>query len=30
VTYPYDPLVTFFNSLLNQTIGSTSEGVITF
>ncbi|HTF63614.1 MAG TPA: TadE/TadG family type IV pilus assembly protein [Edaphobacter sp.] len=30
VTYPYDPLVTYFNSLLNVTLGSTSEGVITF
>jgi Flp pilus assembly protein TadG len=30
VSYPYDPLVKFFNSLLNQTMGSTSQGVITF
>jgi Flp pilus assembly protein TadG len=30
VTYPYDPLVRYFNSLLATTMGSTSEGVITF
>lgn len=30
VTYPYDPLVIFFNSMLSTTMGSTSEGVITF
>jgi Flp pilus assembly protein TadG len=30
VTYPYDPLVKYFSSLLNDTMGSTSEGVITF
>ena len=30
VSYPYDPLVTYFNSLLNTTFGSTSEGVIAF
>lgn len=29
-TYPYDPLVTYFNSFLSATMGSTSEGVITF
>jgi len=30
VTYPYDPWVPYFGSLLNTTLGSTSEGVITF
>jgi Flp pilus assembly protein TadG len=30
VTYPYDPLVTFFNSILATTMGSTSEGIITY
>jgi len=30
VTYPYDPWVPYFSSLLNVTLGSTSEGVITF
>jgi Flp pilus assembly protein TadG len=30
VTYPYDPLVNYFSSILNKTLGSTSEGVITF
>jgi Flp pilus assembly protein TadG len=30
VTYPYDPLVAFFNPLLSNTLGSTSQGVITF
>jgi hypothetical protein len=30
VTYPYDPLVSFFSSMLNTTLSSTSEGVITF
>lgn len=30
VTYPYDPLVTFFNSMLSTTMGSTTQGVITF
>ena len=30
VTYPYDPLVTFFNAILVTTMGSTSEGIITF
>ena len=30
VTYPYDPLVTFFNSILGTTMGSTSEGIITY
>jgi Flp pilus assembly protein TadG len=29
-TYTYDPLVTYFSSFLNATMGSTSEGVITF
>lgn len=30
VSYPYDPLVSYFNSALSVTMGSTSEGVITF
>ena len=30
VTYPYDPFVNYFSSILNQTLGSTSQGVITF
>jgi Flp pilus assembly protein TadG len=30
VTYPYDPLVPYYSSLLGKTVGSTSEGVITF
>jgi Flp pilus assembly protein TadG len=30
VTYPYDPLVPFFDPLLSNTLGSTSQGVITF
>jgi Flp pilus assembly protein TadG len=30
VTYPYDAFVPYFSSLLNTTLGSTSEGVITF
>lgn len=30
VSYTYDPLIPFFSTLLNTTIGSTSEGVITF
>lgn len=30
VSYPYDPFITFFNSLLNVNIGSTSVGVISF
>jgi Flp pilus assembly protein TadG len=30
VTYPYDAFVPYFSSLLNATLGSTSEGVITF
>jgi Flp pilus assembly protein TadG len=30
VTYPYDAFVPYFSSLLNRTLGSTSEGVITF
>jgi len=30
VTYPYDPLVGYFSSILNTTLASTSEGVITF
>lgn len=30
VTYPYDPLVRYFNSMLSTTLGSTSQGAITF
>jgi Flp pilus assembly protein TadG len=30
VLYTYDPFVNFFNSLLNSTLGSTSQGVITY
>ena len=30
VTYAYDPLVSYFGSILNRTLGSTSEGVIAF
>jgi Flp pilus assembly protein TadG len=30
VTYTYDPLVTYFNSILGTTMGSTSQGVITY
>lgn len=30
VTYPYDPLVSYFKTLLNDTVGSTSEGGIAF
>ncbi len=30
VNYTYDPLVSYFNSALNVTLSSTSEGVITF
>lgn len=30
VTYPYNPLIGYFSSILNKTLGSTSEGVITF
>jgi Flp pilus assembly protein TadG len=30
VTYPYDPFVSYFNSVLAVTMGSTSQGVITF
>jgi Flp pilus assembly protein TadG len=30
VTYLYDPWVPYFSSLLSTTLGSTSEGVITF
>jgi Flp pilus assembly protein TadG len=29
-SYPYDPLVTYFNSILGTTMGSKSQGVITF
>ncbi|HVJ07455.1 MAG TPA: TadE/TadG family type IV pilus assembly protein [Acidisarcina sp.] len=30
VTYPYDPLVSFFNTMLSTTMGSISKGIITF
>jgi len=30
VSYPYDPLIPYFSTLLNTTMGSTSEGIITF
>jgi len=30
VTYPYDPLVSYFATSLNDTVGSLSEGVIAF
>jgi Flp pilus assembly protein TadG len=30
VSYTYDPLVGYFKSILNKTLGSTSQGVITF
>lgn len=30
VSYPYDPLVGYFSSILNTTMGSTSQGVIAF
>jgi Flp pilus assembly protein TadG len=30
VTYPYDAFVPYFSTLLNTTLGSTSQGVITF
>jgi Flp pilus assembly protein TadG len=30
VLYTYDPFVNFFSSILNTTLGSTSEGVITY
>jgi Flp pilus assembly protein TadG len=30
VVYTYDPLVSFFNNLLNVNLGSTSQGVITY
>ena len=30
VTYTYDPLLGYFSKILNKTLGSTSEGVITF
>jgi len=30
VMYPYDPLIGFFNSMLGTTMGTISEGVITF
>jgi Flp pilus assembly protein TadG len=30
VSYPYDPLVSYFTSLLNDRLSSTSQGVITY
>jgi len=30
VSYTYDPLVSYFGSVLNKNLGSTSQGVITF
>jgi Flp pilus assembly protein TadG len=30
VSYPYDPLISYFNSSLAVTIGSSSQGIITF
>jgi Flp pilus assembly protein TadG len=30
VSYPYDPLVSYFKSALGATLGSTSQGVISF
>jgi Flp pilus assembly protein TadG len=30
VSYPYDPLVSYFTALLNDTLSSTSQGVITY
>jgi Flp pilus assembly protein TadG len=30
VTYPYDAFVPYFSTLLNTTLGSTSQGIITF
>jgi hypothetical protein len=30
VTYPYDPLVRYFNPVLSTMMGSTSRGVITY
>ncbi len=30
VTYPYDPFIAYFSPILSTTMGSTSEGVITF
>jgi Flp pilus assembly protein TadG len=30
VMYTYDPFVNYFGTLLNKTLGSTSEGVITY
>ena len=30
VMYPYDPLIRFFSSMLGTTMGTVSEGVITF
>jgi len=30
VSYPYDALIPYFSTLLNITMGSTSEGIITF
>jgi hypothetical protein len=30
VAYPYDPLIGYFSSALSVTLGSTSQGIITF
>jgi len=30
VSYPYDPIIPYFSTILNKTMGSTSEGIITF
>jgi Flp pilus assembly protein TadG len=30
VMYPYDPFINYFGTLLNKTLGSTSEGFITY
>ena len=30
VTYPYDPLIGYFSPALSVTLGSTSQGIITF
>jgi Flp pilus assembly protein TadG len=30
VSYPYDPLLGYFGSILNKTLSSTSQGIITY
>jgi hypothetical protein len=30
VAYTYDPFVNYFGTLLNKTLGSTSQGIITY